>query len=164
MKNKASIYFLIFLLFGCDSKKDSNSSFVNQNLDSLIVSSFNKGDDESYVECSILLDYYNDKEKLFFYSMVYGNKFNNPYAYFNSYLGLNKDSLQEIKSSIISDDPVTKSFSLYFLLRAHETLTKSDSVEIKESIKNEIIKNFNSTEGLPNSEDFLLMELKKWKK
>ncbi|MCP9763063.1 hypothetical protein [Lacihabitans soyangensis] len=166
MKNVILLFVFFAIVSSCtESKKKSNfdvaeSSFLNQNIDSLLNIALNQGSKKAFDNAALLLDYYDDMDRLFFASIIMANKYNYSKAYYRAFMCL-KEGFDTNYSKIELNNDLNFSFAKYYLLKAKEIEKKDEDLIF--SINVELKTSFKEYPLLPNSEDYLLSELKKRK-
>jgi len=98
---------------------ETDSSFLKQNLDSLLNAALNKGSLQAFDKSAVLLDYYNNMDRLFFASIKMANKYNYSKAYYRAFICL-KEGFDTKYSKIELSNDLNFSFAKYYLLKAKE--------------------------------------------
>ena len=166
MKNVIFLFGLIALLSSCTENKknvnlyETDSSFLKQNLDSLLNAALNKGSLPSFNKSAALLHYYDNMDRLFFASIIMANKYNYSRAYYEAFICL-KGGFDTNYSKIEINNDLNFSFAKYYLLKAKE-IEKTDD-DLIFSINEELKPCFKEYPSLPNANDYLISELKKYK-
>jgi hypothetical protein len=166
MKKVILLFGFMTILSSCteNEKKENlyetDSSFLKQNLDSLLNAALNKGSLRAFDKSAALLDYYNNMDRLFFASIIMANKYNYSKAYYRAFICL-KEGFDTNYSKIELNNDLNFSFAKYYLLKAKEIEKKDEDLIF--SINVELKALFKEYPLLPNAEDYLFSELKKRK-